>query len=527
VDQLRKGEAAFEDEISEGRSKSLGASLSYGFANAFSDTERRQLALLHFFEGFVNVGTLQLMGDPEIGDLPEVRDLTREAGIQWLDRAAEVGLLTAHGGGYYSIHPALPWYFKSLFDHYYALAPISQGEGQGRKATRAFVEAMGGLGIHYAHQYQRGNCDVIAALSDEETNLLHARQLARTHGWWGAVIGTMTGLNSLYEHTGRRAEWARLVQEIVPDFVDPKTDGPLAGREEQWSDVTQYRVRLAEKARQWAEAERLQRARLEWDRQRAALALAVPPNALDGVQRGAIRSLAASLHTLGEIQRELGQAECVKQYEESLELSERIGEKAGAAFCAFSLGHAYKDIQALRDFAQAERWYRRSLELRDGNNRLGRGGCMAQLGFVAYERFQETRDAGKPETERLRYLNDAVLFYSQAIDLLPPNAVDDLAVTHNMLGVIYADASDFARALPHYCESIRYREAQGNLYGAAKTRFNVAFALAQAGRLADAREYALAALRNYENYGDRAADKIKKTQQLIARIESALQSQGK
>jgi hypothetical protein len=65
------------------------------------------------------------MGDPKIGNLSEVRGLTREEGGALLDRAAEVGLLTAHGGGYYTIHPALPWYFKSLFDQYYAQSPIS------------------------------------------------------------------------------------------------------------------------------------------------------------------------------------------------------------------------------------------------------------------------------------------------------------------------------------------------------------------------------------------------------------------
>ena len=31
----------------------------------------------------------------------------------------------------------------------------------------------------------------------------------------------MQGLRTLYGHTGRRAEWQRLVEEIVPDFVDP------------------------------------------------------------------------------------------------------------------------------------------------------------------------------------------------------------------------------------------------------------------------------------------------------------------
>ncbi len=37
LDKLQAGEAAFEDEASEGRSKALGASLSYGFAHAFTE----------------------------------------------------------------------------------------------------------------------------------------------------------------------------------------------------------------------------------------------------------------------------------------------------------------------------------------------------------------------------------------------------------------------------------------------------------------------------------------------------------
>jgi hypothetical protein len=120
VEKLRAGEASFSDEASEGRAKSLGASLSYGFEHAFNETERKQLALLHFFQGFVGVDVLCWMGDPEQHYwLPEVRGLTPEAGMALLARAAEIGLLTAHSGGYYSIHPALPWYFKNFFDQYY------------------------------------------------------------------------------------------------------------------------------------------------------------------------------------------------------------------------------------------------------------------------------------------------------------------------------------------------------------------------------------------------------------------------
>jgi hypothetical protein len=238
VAQLRAGEAAFEDEESEGRAKSLGASLSYGFEHAFSEGERKQLALLHFFQGFVDVDVLRQMGHPKTDYcLPQVRGLTREDGIALLDRAAEVGLLTGHGGGYYSIHPALPWYFKSLFDQYYAPtpspspkgggeqadSPLPLGEGPGEgAAARAFVEAMGALGSYYHDQYEDGNRDVIGALTAEEANLLHARQLAlryardatqddaRTHGWWNAV----TRLLCFSEQRGFIPLWSDVVWRI-------------------------------------------------------------------------------------------------------------------------------------------------------------------------------------------------------------------------------------------------------------------------------------------------------------------------
>jgi hypothetical protein len=232
VEKLRAGEADFTDEASEGRGKSLGASLAYGFQNTFSEDERKVMALLHFFQGFVDVDALRFMGNPEAdGSLPEVRGLTREVGIALLDRAAEIGLLAALGGGYYSIHPALPWYFKGLFEQYYA------GDSA-LAATHAFVVAMGSLGNYYHKEYEDGNQDVIALLTAEEANLLHVWQLARGYGWWQRVISAMQGLHQLYDHTGRRAEWTRLVDDIVPEFVDLTTDGSLPGREEYWHFVT-------------------------------------------------------------------------------------------------------------------------------------------------------------------------------------------------------------------------------------------------------------------------------------------------
>lgn len=523
VARLRNGEAAFQDEVSEGRSRSLGASLGYGFEHAFTENERKQLALLHFFQGFVDVDALRWMGNPDADwGLLTVRGLTREAGIALLDRAAEVGLLTAYGGGYYDIHPALPWYFKTLFDQYYPALPHDNNPAL--QATRAFVEAMGELGNYYHNQYGNGNHLVIAILEAEEANLLQVWWLARSHGWWRATTSVMQGLHMLYAHTGRRAEWVRLVEEIVPDFVDPTSGGPVSGRETEWSLVTEYRVRLARQARQWAEAERLQKVCVEWDRQRATSALTITPESLDRTQHNTIRTLAVSLHQLGDIRRELGQIDCFVAYEESLGLLQQIGDQAGAANCAASLGLVYKNIPSLRDLVQAENWYKRSLELRNEHDSLGLGKCLNQLGSIAYERFLEARRANQSKEELLRHLNAAVDYYQQALKLLPSNAVDDLAVTHNALGVIYGVAGDLDQASPHYREAIRYFEQAGAIYNAATTRFNLALDLWKTKRFEEALLYARAALKNFETYGDQAAEMIQRTQGLIADIEQAKQN---
>lgn len=250
VAELQAGTADIEEDEREGRSKSLGASLRYGFEHAFDEEELKRLALLHLFQGFVDVDVLRMMGNPEYEwSLPEIRGLTRDCWTLLLDRAAEVGLLRSHGGGYYSVHPALPWYFKNLFEERY---PSDEG------AARAYVYAVGSLGDYYWKQYQNGNKDVIYALEAEEPNLLHARRLAIERGWFEQVIRSMQGLDQLYDQTGRTAEWRRLVEEIVPYFVDAETDRPLSGLEDLWSLVTEYRVRIAREMHQWEEAMRLQ-----------------------------------------------------------------------------------------------------------------------------------------------------------------------------------------------------------------------------------------------------------------------------
>jgi len=43
-------------------------------------------------------------------------------------------------------------------------------------------------------------------------------------------------------------KWGGLAAEMVPEFVDPATDGPLMGREGRWGLATEYRMLLAQEA---------------------------------------------------------------------------------------------------------------------------------------------------------------------------------------------------------------------------------------------------------------------------------------
>lgn len=79
------------------------------------------------------------------------------------------------------------------------------------------------------------------------------------------MTGCLRGLCILYGRTGRDGEWTRLIADITPDFLDPVTDGPLPGREDEWTFTIECRVRIAIAGRDWPTAARLQQIRIAWD----------------------------------------------------------------------------------------------------------------------------------------------------------------------------------------------------------------------------------------------------------------------
>jgi tetratricopeptide (TPR) repeat protein len=516
VARLQAGETSLEaaDDEALGRDRSLAASLGYGFATAFTDTERARLAVLHLFRDTVDVDALRAMGAPEVAGadaVPALAGLTREDGIRLLDRAAEIGLLTPYGGGHYGIHPALPWYFTTLFTHHH---PITASVA----VERAYARAFGVLGSYYTRQVIEGHAaETAPALATEEANLLHALACARCLP--AAAFGCLRGLFNLYDLTGRAAEWARLLNDVIDDYVDPDTDQPLPGREDEYSIITEYRVRVATATRDWPTATRLQTAIVDWNRDRATTALAAPADHLDAEGRSAVRNLAASLQLLGSILAEQEDPGGMDHYHEAFELCQRIGARRDAANVAGTIGNGYLVLPSIRDLDRAEQWHRRSLDLTPQHDRIGRAQSHGQLAAVALDRFDDADAAGAPKQTSLEHLNTALSGYQAALDLTPPDHHEFRAIIHNQVGGVYRRAGDTANALRHYQQSLKHEEIRANVYGAAQTRYNIALVLASDHRTADAVDYARAALANFRTVGPGAAADAAKAQHLIALLE--------
>ncbi len=515
VEGLRERRASFHDEEPEGRSASLGASLDYGFRNAFTEEEQKRLALLHLFEGFVQAGSLVAMGRPQLPFcLDEIRGVSRREWTGLLDRAAQAGLLTAHGGGYYHIHPAIPWFFAERFEVFW---PERRDA-----ATRAWIGAEARLAGFYQERYENGWREVIAALREEEANLLRGRRLARELGMWEQIISAMQGLHVLYEHTGRTGVWKSLVDEILPDLLDSRTGGPIQGREKEWVLVMGYRVDLAMTARDWDAAEALVRQTLDWTRAQARDVLAKDDGRWTEEGKAHIRTFCTDLVTLGCVRREKRDAGCIEPLKEGYHLLGRIADRAAQAVDAFNLAAAYKDVPALRDLHEAEGWCREALKLLPEGDRLGEARCRSLLGTVFYERFRQARAARLTGPRLVELLSAATGEFLRAVELTPPDSPRGLAAAHNQLGAVYSDVADFERAIHHFGEAVRLSEQAGDVYRAAHGRLNIARALYRAGRLAEARPYAVAALHLFEPTGSRAPQDADDARRLIAQIDEDL-----
>jgi len=516
VQQLREGTANMEDDETEGRDRSLGASLSYGFAHAFSDEERRLFALLHLFQGMVSPGSLVILcDDVDATPAPEVHPASRPAVIAMLDRAAEVGLLTTTiPGKHYAIHPAVPWYFKKLFETYYT---------DRAAVDRRFVDTMSNVGRYLVNTYASGERGVLYDLNVNEQNLLHALHLARSHSWWYPELNLLRTIRGLYSDTGRNVEYVRVLDNVATDFVDPATDDSLPGMEEWWFDITLMRASEARSRKGGALRARQMYTRLiAFSREEAKDVPADPSAELDSRSRVALSGLSSVLQDYGVSRWLDGDPKCVESFEECLSVSERLGEGDEREGTLMQLAHAYVDFPDIRDLEKAEHFYRRVLDLATKRgDPVGMAHAMHEVGQVMYRRFVDEMISENPRMDQIDlFLNEASKYAHKALEILPPTHPLGSHV-HHLLGNIYDDAGQPAVAIPHYVKSITIAETCGDLGGASKGRREVARVYLKTGQLDKAMMYAVAALEDLENKtgGSVAAGDMDAAKRLVGEVQ--------
>lgn len=516
VAALRRGEGRFTDDRDQGRARSLGASLAYGFDAAFSDTERKHLALLALCQGVAHPLVLMMMGHPKNPQqLTDCAGLSEDYWLGLLRRAAEIGLLTELGGGFFAIHPALPWFLHDLFERHWP-----GGGADDAAPVLAWGLAVADFGNHFATAMNNGQRQALGPLRLLEGELRHALTLALQRGLANLALRALQGLRQVYQADGRWRAWRRLVEEARPLVADDAFH-PLPGREDEWSSWIDYASELAEVDRDHDHRLRMRHLSVEVDRQRAAIFLDAPKT---DDERNAVRSLGASLQQLGAALADADDAAAAAVLLEANDLFSRIGDRNAEAIAAFNLGHAYMNITALRDLDAAADWYQTSLKLFDHD--AGRARCFGQLGQVALERFDEAIKAQADAAALTDLLRQAETAYQAALELIPADAHADLATGHNMLGQVYRRAGMIDAAANHYAAAVKHYLANDDRFGAGQTRCNMALLYAEHDQFANAKLYAAAALDDFRSYHGRAAADEADAEKLLADIDEAAAAGG-
>jgi tetratricopeptide (TPR) repeat protein len=372
---------------------------------------------------------------------------------------------------------------------------------------------------------------MVSEIQNEESNLLHARRIALKEKWLHVVPQIMDPLRELYEETGQHQRWRALVEEITPYYVDLDTDLPLPGLEIRYHSITDFRALVARKAKDYAEAERLQKIFLEWfSRSGNATAhdtydrletdgvekYAEETRAIDSALQESInrRARTSALNNQGIALIELDDPRCVPVLEEAFKVAQLNDDLLGQVASSFNLSKAFIEISVIADLDKAELWAQHALDLcpKDDLWRLGK--CHNRLGQIAFFRTEEELE----ESEGVEQLNNSYHHLTLALKLLPEHCIDDRAETLDLLATLLTQTGYIDEALGHYRESLRLRESSGNRMSAATTRMFMAEALARAGRTAEAREFTKTALQNFASLGEDGEWGVRRASKLLKNL---------
>ncbi|BAZ52949.1 hypothetical protein NIES4103_56140 [Nostoc sp. NIES-4103] len=178
-----------------------------------------------------------------------------------------------------------------------------------------------------------------------------------------------------------------------------------------------------------------------------ALKLTEEDENLAGIKASVLHELGYTYHDLGEWD------EAIALFNQSLEITQRIGDVQGKAATLHELGRMYAKKG---EVDQAIALYNQSLEItqRIGNVQT-KAATLHQLGMIY---------AHKGEVDQ------AIALYNQSLEITERTGnVQGKAATLHQLGILYADKGEVDQAIALFNQSLEIKERIGNVQGKAMT----------------------------------------------------------
>ncbi|WP_367130741.1 tetratricopeptide repeat protein [Saccharothrix sp. HUAS TT1] len=483
-----RGTAALPRGHGAGRTGSLTESIDYSLAHLDPGT-RRALHVVCLFHGVVDLNVLGAFS--RTPDAPaHLRELDAFGWQAVLDRAAEVGLLTALGG-VYAIHPALPTH---LAEDWRTSDPDHHDDHRAA-AEVALLHAHATFARWLRQQLMSGEAGVAHALLDLQRQTLgHFLGLALANGLWPAAQAMAEALDEYWELTGQTEEaraWVDRGRHFVEDDdgTPPPLDTPAGGL---WLYLVSAQ---ADRHRRAGAVDAAHTTYTEiaavldthpdtgWKRLVTAIThhqlgkVAHTRGRLDDAERlhrlaisafeqlGHQPGLAHSYHQLGMVAHTRGDLDSAgRRYRQALATSERIGDRPNTAASFHQLGLVAELRGQLDD---AERWHRQALAIFEQlGDRPNTAASYHHLGIVAQLR---------------RLPDDAEQWFRQSLVIF--ERIGDrhhTAASYHQLGMVAELRERLDDAEHWYRRSTAIKEALGDRPGVART-------YAQLGLLAERR----------------------------------------
>jgi tetratricopeptide (TPR) repeat protein len=488
-------EGTFPDSDGE-----IRRSVRAGSAGRLSERDWRMLSSLTHHRGYADAVQIPMLTDPSFPHrVAELEGLSGEDFETTFRRASAAGLLTHAANTYFRLHPLLALAVADAL-------PSRLNLGRTQALARAFFTLVSAIGSSAFDEFESGaqREQSLKWMRSEEANLLHAWRLGLENRWLEELHLPLLGLERLYEHEGRRREWAALVDRTEAAVTD-RTGQPLPSCSVPWFNLMLWRLQMAQ-------------ADLELERAKG-LASEMLQRATSGDELVLVGSV---LTRLADIERLQDDVSCIDHYNEALAALDDSTHRQERAIVHFNLGLAYQEIPEIRDFDQAFEHYRASFELHDPRDNLGRARCMSQLAQVALLAAIELSEIDGPPELIARNRKLAFDASVQALQALPPSANGDRGVILSRLGSLHRHAGQYEQATSLDTGALQAYSAAGDAHGAAIARFNLATDLAAQDRPEDALVYVNAAEAAFAQFGPASTEERDAARGLRGQLERRL-----